>query len=170
MELSVARATYVTAAGSEFETALSEVDLRHVAFGAPFRIPSSYLLRERGHTGPRFQATKMIADVAAYMARKDRWLRRAIMHHWMRGSAAAHSRMWVTHIIETEDEPIPGGGSMRRVTSSVSDIAQAYGAPTLVLSEALDLWERRRRRQTPPLLLVPLPGPSAPTSCLRPRP
>lgn len=38
----MARATYVTAEGTELEANLSEVDLRRVAYGSPVRIPPSY--------------------------------------------------------------------------------------------------------------------------------
>jgi len=56
VEQSVARATYVTAAGSEHESALSEVDLRQVAFGSPFRIPPSYA-GQRNYPGLFYSST-----------------------------------------------------------------------------------------------------------------
>ena len=51
MELSAARATHMTAEGTELEADLSEVDLRQVAFGSPVRIPPSYA-RQRSYPGP----------------------------------------------------------------------------------------------------------------------
>lgn len=118
-------------------------------------------LRTRGHKGG-FQSTQMITDVAAHMAPRDPWLRRALMDQWQRGSAAAHSRMWTLHFREVEDSPLPEGGAIRRCTSTSTDIAQAYGSPTLVLSEALTLWNERRRRpvRIPPLVTMPLPRPT----------
>jgi len=138
---------------AEFPEQLAELDAKLTARISAVRAA----LREKGHKNG-FQSTAMIADVAAYMAPRDHWLRRAISDQWMRGSASAHSRMWVMHVVNTEDEAIPGGGVVRRMTSSVSDIAQAYGAPTMILSEALQLWADRGRRRTPPLITSPLPS------------
>lgn len=137
---------------AEFPEKLAELDTKLTG-----RIDDARaLLRARGHK-ERFQSTAMIADIAKFAAPNDRWLRRAIMDQWMRGSAAAHSRMWVMHVVKTEDEPAPGGGVIRRMTSSVSDIAQAYGAPTLLLSQALELWHARSARRASPLITTPLP-------------
>ena len=105
----------------------------------------------RGHKS-RFESTVMIKDVALHMAPGDAWFRRAVMDQWQRGSAAAHGRMWTLHFRESESIPLPDGGVTRMFSSSVEDVAQAYGAPTLVLSEALDLWgQNSRAPQTIPV-------------------
>lgn len=98
----------------------------------------------RGHKR-RFESTVMIKDVALHMAPGDAWFRRAVMDQWQRGSAAAHGRMWTLHFRESESIPLPDGGVTRMFSSSVEDVAQAYGAPTLILSEALDLWGQNSR-------------------------
>lgn len=96
---------------------------------------------KRGHKG-KFESTRMISDVALHMAPGDAWFQRAVMDQWQRGSAAAHSRMWTIHVRQHHTAPLPDGGAIRSITSTVEDIAQAYGAPTLILSEALNLWDR----------------------------
>ena len=113
-------------------------------------------LGRRGHRG-RFESTAMIKDVALHMAPGDVWLRRAVMDQWQRGSAAAHGRMWTLHFRESEEIQLPDGGVARTFSSSVEDVAQAYGAPTLILSEALDLWEQNTRAPRAIPILITLP-------------
>ncbi|NCT91961.1 hypothetical protein GXB85_13520 [Cellulomonas sp. APG4] len=113
-------------------------------------------LKQRGRHR-RFESTEVIKEVARWMAPRERWLRRAILDQWMRGSAAAHSRMWSLHVRPAESEPSPDGtGVVRRTTTTPEDVAQAYGAPTLILQEALRLWDRDRRvaRPATPFLIA----------------
>lgn len=101
--------------------------------------------RERG-INTRFESTTMIKDVARYIAPDDPTLRQAILDQWMRGSAAAHARMWRIHFTGGEDTPLQGGGLHRKVTSSIEDITTAYVTPVLVLREAISLWDVLRTR------------------------
>ncbi len=101
--------------------------------------------RARG-INTRFESTTMIKDVARHIAPDDPTLRQAILDQWIRGSAAAHARMWRIRFTGGEDTPLQGGGLHRKVTSSVEDITTAYVTPVLVLREAISLWDVLRTR------------------------
>lgn len=101
--------------------------------------------RARG-VNTRFESTTMIKEVARYIAPDNSTLRQAILDQWIRGSAAAHARMWRLNFTAGEDTPLHGGGLHRELTLSVQEMTTAYVTPVLVLREAISLWDVLRTR------------------------
>jgi len=104
-------------------------------------------IRAKLGKGPRLSSTTMMREAAEHLARdgtEAEWLRLALAHEWRLSSAAAHARMWPLHVRPTTSEPLPGGGEMRRLTSSIAQIGTAFAAATMMTSEALRLWDERR--------------------------
>lgn len=107
---------------------------------AELRIGTSY--------GGSFNATRMMKEASALLVANDErdaeWLRMALAYEWRIASAGAHARAWPFFVRETESTPLVGGGELRRMTSSAKEVAQSYGAATLMVSEAWRLWDLRR--------------------------
>ncbi|MCU1540258.1 MAG: hypothetical protein JWM01_1205, partial [Arthrobacter sp.] len=96
-----------------------------------------------------FSSTTMMREAALHLSSQpdtDEWLRLAVGYEWRMASAAAHARAWPMHVRKTEREPLPDGGEVRRMSASLAEVVQAYGAATLMTSEAWHLWDLRRVR------------------------
>ena len=96
-----------------------------------------------------FSSTTMMREAAAHLSSQpdtDDWLRLALGYEWRMASAAAHARAWPMHVRKTEREPLPGGGEIRRMSSSLGEVVQSFGAATLMTSEAWRLWDLRTAR------------------------
>ena len=95
-----------------------------------------------------FTSTTMMREAAAHLSggENDEWLRLSLAYEWRMASAAAHARFWPFHVRPTERTPLPGGGELRQMTSSLAEVVQSYGAAVLMTSEAWRLWDLRRRR------------------------
>lgn len=85
----------------------------------------------------KFETTRVIKDVAREIGPGDPWFQRGLLEQWMRGSAAAHARGWVLHYREVEES---ADGEVQQYTTSESELAELYTAPTGVLSDALSRW------------------------------
>lgn len=97
-----------------------------------------------GYSGT-FTSTAMMREAAEHLAGRDDWQRRALAYEWRMSSAAAHARMWPFHVRPTESTPLPGGGGeIRRLSSSLLEAVQSFGAAVLMLNEAWRLWDLRR--------------------------
>lgn len=96
----------------------------------------------------RFTATRMLKDVASHVSSQgshDQWLRRALAFEWRVSSGAAHGRVWPTRVRPSQTIPVLGTSThIRRTTSTVETYATSLGAATLVVSEAVRLWDERR--------------------------
>ncbi|TNC19778.1 hypothetical protein FHE66_02735 [Georgenia sp. 311] len=113
------------------------------------------LLKARADGGYKgtFESTAMMRAAAQHLAGRDDWQRRALAYEWRMSSAAAHARMWPFHVRPTDSTPLPGGGGeIRRLSSSLQEVVQSFGAAVLMLNEAWRLWDLRRtaplKRQT----------------------
>lgn len=106
-------------------------------------------LRKARSCGGEFVSTTMMREAAAHLSAQednDDWLRLALAYEWRMASAAAHARSWPFHVRQTERTPLPGGGELRQLTSSLAEVVQSYGAAVLMTSEAWRLWDLRRQR------------------------
>lgn len=102
--------------------------------------------RGNPYFGP-LQATTMMKEAAEHLAGQvemDHWMRLGFGHEWRMASAAAHARAWPIHVRSTEREPLPDGREIRRMSSSLPEFVTSVSAATLMMSEALRLWDSHR--------------------------
>lgn len=97
----------------------------------------------------RFSSTKMLDDAARWASRHqtDGWQRRALLHEWRIGSAAAHARQWPMNFrsgnvtIDRADQM-----SVRWLATSYQEIGTSLGAATLMAREGFQLWDKHRHK------------------------
>lgn len=110
------------------------------------------VLRKGSGYGGKFDTTRMMKEAATHLVARDgedgEWLRLALSYEWRIASAGAHARAWPFFVRPTESTPLEGGGEIRRMTSSIMEVAQSYGAATLMVREAWRLWDLRRVAHT----------------------
>lgn len=124
--------------------------LKELAEKLTKKITSLQKIRRGKPYDGQLQATTMMQEAARHLADQndaDDWMRLALGHEWRLASAAAHARAWPMHIRATDREPLPDGGEIRRMSSSLSEFIQSFGAATLMTSEAWRLWDFQRTQR-----------------------
>ena len=95
----------------------------------------------------RFSSTQMLDEAARWVSRHqtDGWQRRALIHEWRIGSAAAHARQWPMNFrsgkvtIDRTDKM-----SVRWVATTYEEIGTSLGAATLMARDGFRLWDEHR--------------------------
>lgn len=96
----------------------------------------------------RFPSTRMLDETARWVGRDqpDGWQRRAFIHEWRMGSAAAHARQWPMNFrsgkatVDRTDKM-----SVRWVATTYEEIGTSLGAATLMAMAGFRLWDKHCR-------------------------
>lgn len=106
------------------------------------------LAEVRNRSLGRFSSTRMLDEAARWVSRHqaDGWQRRALVHEWRMGSAAAHARQWPMNFRSgkvTVDRP--DRMSVRWVATTYEEIGTSLGAATLMARNGFRLWDEHSR-------------------------
>jgi len=96
----------------------------------------------------RFSSTRMLDEAARWVSRHqaDGWQRRAFLHEWRMGSAAAHARQWPMNFrsgkvtVDRTDKM-----SVRWVATTYEEIGTSLVAATLMAQDGFRLWDEHYR-------------------------
>lgn len=126
-------------------------DLRRVDAELTGEVNRLKLLRKDTAYSGNFDTTRMMREAAAHLTKAgevdDEWMRLALSYEWRVASATAHARSWPMQVRKTEALSARGV-DVRRMTSSVEELAKSVGVAVLMTSEAWRLWDLRREKHT----------------------